>query len=189
MQILDFSDNKLQELESDTFSSYTSIKFLYLAENKIYSIDDDAFTSLTNLITLDLSNNVIFELPNSILQLPSLRKLYLKGNPSLHRSISYITITKPIRAPLELLDLSDCKIQKLPNWGSLPQLVFYNISHNSLVSLDAKHFAEMCNLAKVDLTNSISNIKLCELKPSIWWFQVRQIFFQLANYDRLNSRG
>ncbi|XP_068626625.1 leucine-rich repeat transmembrane neuronal protein 2 [Battus philenor] len=188
IEILDFSDNKLQELHADTLSSYSSIKFLYLSENQIYMIDKDAFTSLTYLQTLDLSKNVILELPNSIFQLPSLRKLYLNGNPLLHLSFKDLTITKPIQAPLELLDLSDCKINQLPDWGMLPQLMFYNISHNPLTVLNAQQFSLMCKLAKVDLTESIDNLKLCELKETVIWFQEKRIYFHLSDYTKLNSR-
>ncbi|CAG4978444.1 unnamed protein product, partial [Parnassius apollo] len=188
IEILDFSDNKLQELHADTFSSYSSIKFLYLAENQIYMIDNDAFAALTDLQTLDLSKNVILELPNTIFQLPSLRKLYLGGNPLLHLSFKYLTIKKPIQAPLELLDLSDCKINQLPDWGVLPQLILYNISNNPLTTLDAQHFSAMCKLAKVDLTESIDKIKICELKMTVLWFQEKRVYFHLSDYTKLNSR-
>lgn len=188
-QILDFSDNKLQELHADTLSSYTSIKYLYLAENQIYSIDKDAFTYLTYLQTLDLSKNVILELSDSIFQLPSLRKLYLNGNPLLHLSLNGMEITKPIKAPLELLDLSDCKIKTLPDFGVLPQLLLYNISHNPLISFDPSPFSSMCKLAKVDVTESLDKIKVCDMKLTIMWFQEKRVYFQLGDYTRLNSRG
>lgn len=187
LQILDFSDNKLQELTSETLSSYSSIKFLYLADNHIYTIDEDALSPLTDLQTLDLSNNVILELPNSIFQLPSLRKLYLRGNPIFHKS-SELTIDKPIKAPLDLLDISDCKMKELPDWGYLPQLAFYNISHNPLTSLNTEHFTVMCNLEKVDLTESINNMKLCSIRSTVLWFQEKRVFFQLEDYSKLNTR-
>ncbi|XP_075973696.1 uncharacterized protein LOC142974977 [Anticarsia gemmatalis] len=187
IEILDFSDNKLQELHADTLSGYTGIRFLYLVDNHIYLIDEDAFSAFTYLETLDLSNNVIFELPNSILQLPSLRKLYLKGNPILHKSLNALTIVRPIKAPLELLDISDCKIKQLPNWGSLPQLRFYNISHNPLTSLSTDHFAPMCNLERLDLTESTNDMQLCSMKSAVMWFQAKKIFFQLEDYSKLNT--
>ncbi|KAJ0182463.1 hypothetical protein K1T71_001832 [Dendrolimus kikuchii] len=188
IEILDFSDNKLQELHADTLSSYTSIKFLYLADNQIYLIEEDALPPLSSLQILDLSNNVILNLPNSIFQLPSLRSLYLRGNPLLHMRLSNLNIQKPIKAPLEILDISDCKIKELPNWGFLPQMVIYNISHNPLIKLDVKHFAEICNLGKVDLTESLYAMKLCSLKPAISWFHDKRIFYQLGDYTRLNSK-
>ncbi|KAJ8735690.1 hypothetical protein PYW07_007310 [Mythimna separata] len=188
IEILDFSDNKLQELHADTLTSYTSIKFLYLADNHIYLIDEDALSGLTDLQTLDLANNVILELPRSIFQLPSLRKLYLRGNPIFYKNINSLDQVKPIKAPLDLLDLSDCKMKELPNLGYLPQLQFYNISHNPLTSLSTSHFAVMCNLVKVDLTDSISTIKLCSLRPTVLWFQQKRVFFQLDDYSRLNTR-
>ncbi|CAG9581563.1 unnamed protein product [Danaus chrysippus] len=176
IEILDFSDNKLQELHADTFSSYTSIKYLYLAENQIYSIDKDAFTYLTYLQTLDLSKNVILELSDSIFQLPSLRKLYLNGNPLLHLSLNGMEISKPIKAPLELLDLSDCKIKTLPDFGVLPQLLLYNISHNPLISFDPSPFSTMCKLAKVDVTESLDKIRVCDMKLTIMWFQEKRVY-------------
>ncbi|XP_023945293.2 tsukushi [Bicyclus anynana] len=190
IEILDFSDNKLQEIHADTLSSYSSIKFLYLTENQIYSIHTDAFAYLTNLQTLDLSKNVILQITDSIFQLPSLRKLYLSGNPLLHLSLNEMIIHKPIKAPLELLDLSDCKIKELPDFGILPQMSFYNVSYNPLVKLDTHTFSSMCKLTKVDLSESIQNIKLCDLKMSIMWFQDRKIYFQikLDEYSQLNSR-
>lgn len=179
----------MQEIHADTFSSYTSIKFLYLSDNQIYLIDEDAFTPLSSLQILDLSNNVILNLPASIFQLASLRSLNLRDNPLIHMSLSNLNIQKPIRAPIEILDISNCKIRQLPNWGSLPQLINYNISNNPLMTLETRHFAAMCNLGKVDLTESLKLIELCDLKPSITWFHEKKIYFQLGDYSRLNSRG
>lgn len=188
-QILNFNDNKLQELDGSTFSGYSSIKYLYLRDNQIYLIEEDALSSLTSLETLDLSNNVILELTNSMFQLPSLRKLYLKGNPLLHKNFKELSIQKPIRAPLEKLDISNCKLKELPDWGSLPQMLFYNISHNPLTKLDAAHFAAMCKVEKIDLTESLDNMKLCDMRSAVTWFQAKKIYFQLADYTRLNTRG
>lgn len=159
-----------------------------MADNQIIQIEEDAFDSLTNLETLDLSQNVIIGLPAKIFQLPNLRKLYLSGNPLIHKDLNTLTQTT-VRAPLELLDISNCKIRVLPDWGRLPQLMFYNISHNPLTSIDVKYFPAMCNLAKIDITKSIDNIKLCNLKPAITWFHDRRIYFVLDEYSTLNSRG
>ncbi|XP_038208396.1 toll-like receptor 2 [Zerene cesonia] len=188
IEILDFSDNKLQEIHDDTLSSYSSIKFLYLSENQIYSIEENAFFYLSNLQTLDLSKNVILALPESIFHLSSLRKLYLNGNPLLHLHFSNLKLSRPIQAPIELLDISECKIKVLPEWGILPQLILYNISNNPLTSIDALHFSSMCKLSKVDLTKSIDNLKLCDMRMTITWFQEKKVYFQLEDYSKLNSR-
>ncbi|XP_013194213.2 tsukushi [Amyelois transitella] len=189
IEILDFSDNRLYEILTDTLSSYSNIKYLYLTENQIYRIDKDAFDSLPYLQSLDLSNNVILELPNSIFQLPSLRNLYLKNNPLLHMSISNLHLSRPIKAPLELLDISNCKLEILPNWGTLPHLVHYNVSYNPLMSLEAQQFAAMCNLKKIDLTKSIEVINLCKIKTAVSWYQYKSINFILDSddYKKLNS--
>ncbi|KAJ2947938.1 hypothetical protein O0L34_g9731 [Tuta absoluta] len=190
IEILDFSDNKLPEIGSDTFSSYTSLKYLYLSENMIFTIHENAFDYLTGLISLDLSKNVIMNIPPNILQLPSLRKLYLGGNPIVGQmgSLDKLAENKDIAAPLELLDISNCKLEHLPDWGLLPQLLLYNVSNNPLRKLEANHFAVMCNLGKVDLTKAIDDIPLCRLRQAISWFQDKRIFFQLDDYSQLNSR-
>lgn len=120
--------------------------------------------------------------------MPSLQKLYLGGNPLLHLSLNELSITT-IRAPLQLLDLSDCKIKILPDWGILPHLVFYNISNNPLKALDVKHFSVMCNLERVDLSKSFNEMRLCDVKPAVSWFQDKGVYFQLDDYSKLNSRG
>lgn len=188
-QILDFSKNRLRNLQSDTLSRYTSLKFLYLSENYIRHIDDDAFAYLTDLQTLDISMNAISHLPDTIFQLPSLRKLYLSGNSLSYLDSEYEGISKPIKAPIELLDFSDCEMRDTPNLGVLPDLVFFNVSMNPLVSLKVDFFVQACRLAKVDITGAIDKIKLCDLTPSIIWFKEKHIYFALEDYSRLNTKG
>lgn len=171
------------------FSSYTSIKFLYLADNSIFSVDDDTFAPLYYLETLDLSMNVIQTIPSSILNLPSLRNLYLSGNPLVTLEAVMKTIPKPIKAPLEQLDLSNCRLFHLPDLGILPQLRFYNISYNPLRSLEAHHFARTCNLMKIDLTESTHLMKLCDQKAAALWLKEKRVYMILEDYSNLNSEG
>lgn len=187
IEILDLTDNKLRELGEDAFSSHTSIRFLYLADNSIYAIDEQTFTPLSSLETLDLSTNVIQTLPQTIFNLQSLRNLYLSGNPLTTLNADLINLPKPIKAPLEQLDISNCRLFSIPNFGSLPQIRFYNISYNHLRSLEAEHFANTCNLHKLDLTEAISLLNLCEIHSPIMWLQERGVHITLADYALLNS--
>lgn len=188
-QILDLTDNKLREIKDDTFSSYTSIKFLYLADNAIYHLDEECFSSLTYLQTLDLSMNVIQTLTFSIFNLPSLRNLYLSGNPLVTLDTDLKDLPLPIKAPLEQLHLSSCGFRHLPDLGLLPQLLFYNISFNPLRSLEPKHFANTCNLKKLDISGSIDIMRHCDLRAAITWFEEKHIYFTLEDYSKLNSKG
>lgn len=186
-QILDFSKNRLRNLEPSTLSSYSSLRFLYLAENYIRHIEEDAFSALTSLQTLDLSMNSIMVVPNSILQLPQLSKLYLSGN-SLN-NLWTTDVIRPIKAPLDYLDISDCEIKLLPDLGALPELLVYNISHNPLEAMEPEVFAQACKLNKVDMTGSIDKIKTCDLKPLIMWLDEKQVYFilDMQEYARINS--
>ncbi|GBP28162.1 Leucine-rich repeat transmembrane neuronal protein 2 [Eumeta japonica] len=187
IEILDFTENRLRELKADTFSSYSSIRFLYLAENAIFIIDENAFSPLYYLETLDLSRNAIMSVPSGLFQLPSLRNLYMSGNALIYLDRELQSLQRPIKAPLENLDLSDCRIDSLPNLGVLPQLRMYNASQNRLSSLPLARLAETCNLWKMDLSGSIDNIDLCELKPTIVWMDQNRIIFNLDNYARINT--
>ncbi|KAG7310591.1 hypothetical protein JYU34_003383 [Plutella xylostella] len=188
IEILDFSKNMLKNLHKDTFSSYTSIKFLYLSENYIRHIDEDALAALTDLRTLDLSTNAITKLPDSLFQLPSLQKLYLSGNALTYLDSHYTGISKPIAAPLELIDVSDCELREVPDLGTIQELKFLNVSHNPLVSLQTSVFARACNLAKVDITGAIDVIRLCSLRSTITWFDEKHVYFVLDDYSRLNTK-
>lgn len=188
IEILDFTENRLNEIKAATLSKYTNLRYLYLSDNTIFQIDDDAFASLTYLELLDLSGNVLLRLPSSILQLPSLRSLLLRRNPFLHAD-KELKLEKPIRAPLKNLDISNCKISKLPDWGDMPQLTDYNISHNPLEVLKTEHFSRMCNLEKVDLTESTNDLPLCGIKSTVMWFKLKRIpfVFDSKYYNKLNT--
>jgi len=75
---LDLSENNIQTLNSNSFSSFTNLTDLILKNNKITSIDNLAFASNQKLSLLQLSNNFLCDVP-SILNLSSLKFLDLSN--------------------------------------------------------------------------------------------------------------
>lgn len=74
-----------------------------------------------------------------------------------------MSLQKPIKAPLQVLSLNDCRLQRLPDFGILPDLWQLNISSNPMKELTLDHFSPMCNLKAVDLNNTQIPICPCQV--------------------------
>jgi len=106
-----------------------------------------------------------------LFQLPRLRNLYIDSNEL--TSLNLQALEKPIRAPLEYLNVAGCELQELPDLGILPSKQRYvdiwnlsNIEHfsselwqlnasmNPLQNFRIDSLANMCHLQVIDLTKS-----------------------------------
>lgn len=170
IEVLDASDNYMKELVNDSFQQYSGLRFLYLNNNKIQIIEPLAFVPLTYLETLDLTFNSLTTIPSEILNLPSLRKLYLSQNFLTSLDADLAKLERPIKAPLTYLNLAECKLKHMPDLGILSQLESLNVSHNQFSALEPVEFAKLCKLGDLDLTDTIFSIKMCDLKPVFKWF-------------------
>lgn len=170
IEVLDASDNYMKELVNDSFQQYSGLRFLYLNNNKVQIIEPLAFVPLTYLETLDLTFNSLTTIPSEILNLPSLRKLYLSQNFLTSLDADLAKLERPIKAPLTYLNLAECKLKHMPDLGILSQLESLNVSHNQFSALEPVDFAKLCKLGDLDLTDTIISIKYCELKPAFTWF-------------------
>ncbi|XP_011177858.2 leucine-rich repeat and immunoglobulin-like domain-containing nogo receptor-interacting protein 2 [Zeugodacus cucurbitae] len=158
VEILDLAYNRIKKLKSNSFERYTSIKILVLYENKIQSVEPGTFAPLTSLEEIDLSNNALVSIPLDIFQLPSLRNLYVDGNELFNLERDLQALQTPIEAPLEYLNIADCGLEYLPDFGVLPKLSHINASLNPLTDLTVDSLANMCNLKSIDLQKTeISN--------------------------------
>ncbi|XP_058830301.1 relaxin receptor 2 [Topomyia yanbarensis] len=162
LQILDLSFNRIRDLNKQSFTRYTDVKYLYLFENMIQNIEEDTFSELTSLEALDLSSNALKSIPIELFSLPLLRNLYVAHNVLHDLEQDCTQLDKPIKAPIQILSLADCWLTRLPNFGILPDLWQLNISSNPLTELDIDQFAPMCNLRSLDLNNTQIPICACQ---------------------------
>ncbi|KAH8290221.1 hypothetical protein KR054_001104 [Drosophila jambulina] len=152
VEVLDLSYNRIRKLKSSSFQKYTDIKFLMLYENMILSVEPGTFEPLTSLQEVDLSNNGLTTIPLELFQLPRLRNLYIDSNELV--SLDLQALEKPIRAPLEYLNIANCELKELPDLGILPKLWQLNASMNPLQDFQIDSLANLCHLRVIDLTKT-----------------------------------
>lgn len=151
VEILDLSFNRIKKLNVTSFQRYASIRYLLLYDNMIQFIQPGTFSHLTALEEIDLANNALLTIPSELFQLPSLRNLYVDSNDLYDLDETLETLEKPIRAPLEYLNVANCGLQKIPRLGILPYILHLNASMNPLQAAVAQDFVPMCHIKSLDL--------------------------------------
>lgn len=137
LEVLDASINRIRMLKNNSFTTYSSLRFLYLNDNPITIIEPFAFEPLENLEVLDLSLNAIRDLPAL---LPStLRKLYISDNP---------VVSMPLAnaVSLQYVNMAKCLLTDLPYLGELPNLLELDLTGNPLGNLNVTQIASFCHL-------------------------------------------
>ncbi|XP_066907060.1 leucine-rich repeat-containing protein 4C [Halyomorpha halys] len=150
IEVLDASVNRIRILKNNSFTTYSSLKFLYLNDNSITIIEAGAFIPLEELEVLDLSLNAIRDLPA---MMPStLRRIYISENP-------LESIPLGAAVALTYVNLSSCRLTELPHIGELPMLVELNISSNPLINLTVNNLASFCHLETLRLPHELLESK------------------------------
>ncbi|XP_043461174.1 toll-like receptor 4 [Leptopilina heterotoma] len=149
IEVLDFSFNRLVTINKDTFSRFTSLKYLDLHDNFLKKIEDSAFDPLQDLMVLDLSNTLSEKLPKGLFNLPRLEKLYIEEN-----ELTEAIFKSEVTSPLTIIQASKNSIKKFPNFGPLPTLIYFNISENHIEKININDIASYCKLKTLDLSKN-----------------------------------
>ncbi|CAD6228150.1 GSCOCG00006377001-RA-CDS [Cotesia congregata] len=174
IQDLEFSGNRLRELNNNTLLPYTSLSYVYFVDNFISSIEDGAFIKLQNLQVLDLTTNAITGFPKNVLSLPQLRSLYLSDNKLEDDALEPISSLED--STVELLDLSKNLLTKLPPARAFTQLKELNVSANSISTIKASDVSAFCSLHTLDLSkNRLTFDDSCECLKLNAWIKFRKI--------------
>lgn len=105
--------------------------------------------------------------------MPRLRNLYVNDNQFITLDDDLKQIDKPIRAPLEYLNLAKNSLKHLPDFGVLPDLWRLNISSNPLVDLVPQEFSPYCNLKTIDLNDT--QITPCTCQAVVYYLRVHGV--------------
>ncbi|XP_055309418.1 leucine-rich repeat-containing protein 70-like [Sitodiplosis mosellana] len=168
LETLDFSCNKINNFDPDTFSAENSLKILYLSHNNISELPVNTFKKLIKLESLDLAHNSIDALPVDIFEkLIKVQKLDLSHN-KLSEIPSFLCHNME---KLNEVDFSNNKLMRIDHFVfsgalSLQKVVFAN---NQLTSLNRQIFDAHSNVTYLDisenqikmnaLANTLSNLE------------------------------
>lgn len=118
----------------------------------ILRVEAGTFAQLEDLETLDLSSNGLRIVPTEIFNLPRLRKLYLADNEL--KVEGFLSVRQPVLAPIGFLNLASTEIDRIPDFGILPELYHLNLSMNMLTALEPEQFAPLCQIKTVDINGT-----------------------------------
>ncbi|XP_052744632.1 uncharacterized protein LOC112048665 [Bicyclus anynana] len=155
IQILDLSNNNLQQLHQEAFKrvGLSNLKKLFLRECNIEVIHKAAFITLAIMIELDLSKNKIRHLhPETFKGTEKLRLINLSNNlvdkleDGLFRNLKY----------LQKVELSNNRIVRIAtkSFVNLPQLKILRIDGNNLSHMKPETLMALRNLSGLDLHNN-----------------------------------
>ncbi|XP_029374881.1 transforming growth factor beta activator LRRC32 [Echeneis naucrates] len=161
VQMLDLSQNQVQNLTQETLAFHTSFRHLNLNSNKIHFIQPGLFRDMTDLRVLDLSRNHlnVFALSKtSIGPLTAVESLDLSSNGLYTGMSDYFLADSPSLASLSLNSNSITKIAKNTfNGSSLLQKI--SLHNNVILEIEDGAFDFLRNLTELDLSkNSINCI-------------------------------
>lgn len=201
LEILELGDNKLKEIDVNTFKPLKALKMLNMWGNKFTEFKSNIFDNLVSLNSLDVSSNHLNTLPNDIFaKLVNLKLLHLAWNnfSSLpegllqhnvklnkvklsNNRISMKTLPNGLFANLKNLkeiELNNNDLIELPDlFHDSISLEIIDLSFNNLESLPEYLFANLVNLTKL----IISNNKLTSLPDGIFSKLKKLIILDLSH--------
>lgn len=152
-----WSQQKIYTSLKEALKDPSNVLHLDLSNQKLKELPQE-FKNLRNLQTLNLSGNTIYsknskgdlEFPLSI-ELPNLRKLYLKN-------ITSIQLNKDFKAPnLEVLVLDESRIESFPKLNNFPNLKYLSLNYCSISQQqynDIFEYRELQSLQYISLAHN-----------------------------------
>lgn len=83
-------------------------------------------------------------------------------------------LEKPIKAPLQVLNIGSCRLEMVPSLGILPNLVMMNISNYPLSEVTAQQFSPFCSVISIEIKN-VTQMPPCMCKVVKIYFRNRSI--------------
>ncbi|CAG9798454.1 unnamed protein product [Chironomus riparius] len=177
LEILNLSNNQIEEILPLTFNSLINLKSLYLHYNLVEEVQPETFSSLNNLVTLNFNYNKIIKLvPKSFESLVHLTSLYLDHNqieeiqPDIFSPLINLKtldlfknqieelLPKTFKSLISLseLYLSSNNISRIyyDSFESLEKLLILQLQYNQIDELPRNFISSSKQLPKIDLNNN-----------------------------------
>ena len=181
-KVLDLSKNKLQKIH---LYGWHNIQEILLNDNRITEIDEQTFFSLQSLKRLDLQRNLVSKLPTNVFaHLSNLTVLDLHEN-GLSETVPLEEVLKPL-GNLQKLDLSynnftSLSVEPSPFMHNF-ELTDFSISNNKVKVFHPRMFVEMEKLQTLDFSRNPFHCA-CENFPLQNW--VKQTTVYVKNQKHL----
>lgn len=77
-------------------------------------------------------------------------------------------------APLQKINIANCRLSMLPDFGILPELIYLNISYNQFDKITPQQFSPFCRLTSLVIENS-TDLTPCMCKSLKQYLNRREI--------------
>ena len=165
---------RLMQLEISWLKKIYWVKTLRLASNELSFLPLDMASFLKQCIKLDLQQNKLCEIPQSLLELPSLKELNLS-----HNALVNIPDVPEWSASLLVLDLSNNHLSNLPETAVAAALSYLNISNNRFRTVPRC----VCSFINLTALNIANNPQIVALPSELG--RLKNLF--KLNLDGLNN--
>ena len=186
--MISLKENRIQQIDEDSFDAYPNLKQINLNENQIQEIEKDTFKNLTKLETIQLSMNKILIIEANIFSsLKSLKKIDLSSNQiySIRKDLFKDLVT------LEEIYLNDNNLSFIDKemFNGLLSLTKIDLGENQIQNITKTTFHNLLNLKEISLNNN----QLKEINKATFHglFNLQKInlaFNQLTQIDRLTFK-
>ncbi|VDO87477.1 unnamed protein product [Heligmosomoides polygyrus] len=151
IELLDFSGNCFPSIPAQNLRNCVKLMYLDLSDNKISEINNFELMNLPQLKELRLQNNQLSEIhPMAFMNVPQLQYLYMRDN--LIGSLDGNRLQAFHR--LEILDVTNNLLQKLPELKDLTSLKQVRLDGNLIEKIDTLAFSNNPNLQLISIENN-----------------------------------
>ncbi|XP_068558063.1 carboxypeptidase N subunit 2 [Cebidichthys violaceus] len=184
LRVLDLSQNMLEDVKRETFSSLARLEILRMNYNLISNLTSDMFHNISQLIELHFEGNKLSELPDDIFfVLTKLKVLNLRGNllTTFSDKVFGFETTN-----LKELILKGNRLTELSSLGSLTSLTDLILSSNRLSDLPEDIFRNVTALENLDLSEN----QLALLPETIFrnLLSIKGIYLHKNNLSKVDSK-
>lgn len=160
---LNFYNNPISTLKTNSFVHATSIQYLNMLANQIDTVEEHAFDPLINVRVIDLSSNSLNDSslsPKAFSKNVKLNELSLNYN-----QIQAIPDTSYLPSSLQKLNIYGNKITTIPSYAfkSLSNLTNLAVAQGTINSIEDNAFVGLDNLRFLDLTQGHLSGKITNL--------------------------